>query len=296
MKRTPGIPIFPVPFYKELDSIIERGLSEDLGEGDHTSLATVAASAQASGKLLVKSEGIIAGVLAAKRIFQKVDKRIKLDVKIPDGKAVKIGDIVFVVRGSARSLLAAERLTLNCMQRMSGIATRAHRLTQLCNGTKAIVLDTRKTTPGIRLLEKWAVAIGGAHNHRYGLFDMILIKDNHIDCAGGIKNAIVRADSYLSATGKKLDIEVEARNLDEVKEILQSGGIKRILLDNFSPAEVAKAVKIIGGKFQTEASGGITEKDIRRYALSGVDYISTGALTHSVPNFDLSLKISTNKC
>jgi nicotinate-nucleotide pyrophosphorylase (carboxylating) len=291
MKPSFKRPSYPVNFNRELDLIITRGLQEDLGEGDHTTLATIPKPVQATGKLLVKAEGVIAGVSVAERIFQKVDRKIKVQTLITDGAQVKKGDIVFTVHGSARSLLSAERLVLNCMQRMSGIATQAQLLTRLCKGTKATVIDTRKTTPGIRLLEKWAVAAGGAQNHRYGLFDMILIKDNHIDCSGGITQAITRAQAYLKRRGKKMDIEIEARSIAEVKEVMQAGGVKTILLDNLTPANTAKAVKIIGGRFLTEASGGITEKNIRAYALTGVDYISTGALTHSVKNLDLSLKI-----
>ena len=292
-------PKYPIDFNKELDSFIERTLKEDIGEGDHTSLATIPAKVQATGKLLVKDNGIIAGIEVAKRIFNKVDKKIKVEpaptgasgVKIEDGAKVKKGDIAFTVSGNARSLLTAERPVLNCMQRMSGVATQAHNLQAMCKGTKAKVLDTRKTTPGMRLLEKWAVHIGGAYNHRYGLYDMILIKDNHIHVSGGITNAINNAHAYLKRTKKKLAIEIEAGSMDEVKEVLKRGGVQRILLDNFSPKEIAKAVKLIGGKYETEASGGITLENLRQYALSGVDYISVGALTHSVKSLDLSLKI-----
>lgn len=284
-------PKYPIDFNKELDSFIERTLKEDIGEGDHTSLATIPAKVKATGKLLVKDNGIIAGIEVAKRIFNKVDKKIKIAVKIEDGAKVKKGDIAFTVSGNARSLLTAERLILNCMQRMSGVATQAHNLQAMCKGTKAKVLDTRKTTPGMRLLEKWAVHIGGAYNHRYGLYDMILIKDNHIHVSGGITNAINNAHAYLKRTKKKLAIEIEAGSMDEVKEVLKRGGVQRILLDNFSPKEIAKAVKLINGKYETEASGGITTENLRQYALSGVDYISVGALTHSVKSLDLSLKI-----
>jgi nicotinate-nucleotide pyrophosphorylase (carboxylating) len=266
-------------------------LQEDVGERDHTSYATIPAHVQASGKLLVKEDGILAGVEVAKRIFYKVDKKIKVDVIIGDGEKIRKGEIAFVVIGNARSLLTVERLVLNCMQRMSGVATQAHNLQAMCKGTKAKVLDTRKTTPGMRLLEKWAVHIGGAYNHRYGLYDMILIKDNHIHCSGGIKNAIKNTQAYLKKIKKKLDIEIETGSIEEVKEVLKTGGVKRILLDNFSPKEITKPVKLINGKYETEASGGITTQNLRQYALSGVDYISVGALTHSVKSLDLSLKI-----
>ncbi|HXB10519.1 MAG TPA: carboxylating nicotinate-nucleotide diphosphorylase [Bacteroidia bacterium] len=291
MKPGKKIPDYPIDFNKELDSLIIRTLKEDVGECDHTSFATIPANTKATGKLLVKDNGIIAGVEVARRIFNKVDKKIKLEVKIDDGQKIKKGDIVFTVSGNARSLLTAERLVLNYMQRMSGVATRAHNLSEMCKGTKAKILDTRKTTPGMRLLEKWAVYIGGAHNHRYGLYDMILIKDNHIHCSGGIKNAINNTHAYLKRIKKKLDIEIEAGSFDEVKEVLQVGGVQRILLDNFSSKEILKAVKLINGKYETEASGGITEKNLRQYALTGVDYLSLGALTHSVKSLDLSLKI-----
>ncbi len=283
---------YPINFYKELDSIIDKGLKEDLGSGDCTSIATIAPRMMATGKLLVKSNGIIAGLEVAERIFRKIDKETKIRIIKRDGQKVCKGDIAFTVHGNARSLLAAERLTLNCMQRMSGIATQAHYYTALCTDTGAKVLDTRKTTPGIRLLEKWAVAIGGAYNHRYGLFDMILIKDNHIDCSGGIKNAITSAQSYLKRTRKKLNIEIEARNLKEVEDIIETGGVNRILLDNLPPTEVAKAIKMIDGRFESEVSGGINEKNIKRYARTGVNFISTGSLTHSVKCMDMSLKIT----
>lgn len=262
-----------------------------MGECDHTSFATIPAKVQATGKLLVKDNGVIAGIEVAKRIFNKVDKKIKVKVEIQDGSKIKKGDIVFTVSGNARSLLTAERLVLNCMQRMSGVATQAHQLSSLCKGTKAKVIDTRKTTPGMRLLEKWAVLIGGAHNHRYGLYDMILIKDNHVHCSGGIRNAINNTHAYLKKIKKKLEIEIEAGSMEEVKEVLKTGGVQRILLDNFSSKEITKVVKLINGKYETEASGGITTQNLRQYALAGVDYISVGALTHSVKSLDLSLKI-----
>jgi nicotinate-nucleotide pyrophosphorylase (carboxylating) len=291
MKAGKKIPNYPIDFNKELNSIIERSLHEDVGECDHTSYATIPANVQATGKLLVKDTGIIAGVEVAKRIFSKLDKEIKVVVKIEDGEKIKKGDIVFTVSGNARSLLTAERLVLNCMQRMSGVATQAHTLQSMCRGTKAKVLDIRKTTPGIRLLEKWAVHIGGAYNHRFGLYDMIHIKDNHIHVSGGVRNAIKNTHAYLKKIKKKLDIEIEAGSIEEVKEVLKTGGVKRILLDNFSPKEITKPVKLINGKYEIEASGGITAQNLRQYALTGVDYISVGALTHSVKSLDLSLKI-----
>ena len=289
---TPKKDIFhSAEFEKKLNAFIELALQEDIGECDHTSFATVPAKTMAEGKLLVKDNGIIAGIEVALRIFKKVDKKIKVDVKIKDGAKVKKGDIAFTVKGPARSLLMAERLVLNCMQRMSGIATQAHELTALCKGTKAKVIDTRKTTPGIRLLEKWAVVIGGATNYRWGLYDMILIKDNHVECAGGVKKALDATHAYLKKNHKKLDIVIEAGSMAQVKEVLATGGVNRILLDNFSPKEIVKAVKLINGKYDTEASGGITKENLRDYALTGVDYISVGALTHSVKSLDMSLKI-----
>ncbi len=278
-------------FQKELDDFIDMALHEDVGERDHTSFACIPAREKAEGRLLVKTDGIIAGIEVAQRIFKKLDKKITVDAFVKDGDEVSKGDIAFMVDGNARMLHTAERLVLNVMQRMSGIATTAHHLTQLCEGTKAKILDTRKTTPGMRLLEKWAVNIGGATNHRWGLYDMILIKDNHIHCSGGIENAIKNARDYLKKEKRKLDIEIEVGNFDELNEVLQMGGIQMILLDNFSPSGISKAVKIINGKYKTEASGGITEDNLRKYALAGVDFISVGALTHSVKSLDLSLKI-----
>jgi len=293
LKLTKNItPIFQSkPFQKELDALIDRAIKEDVGERDHTSFACIPAYTKAEGRLLVKTDGIIAGIEVTRRIFKKLDKKITIDTFFSDGDEVKQGDIAFMVDGNARMLHTGERLVLNVMQRMSGIATVAHHLTELCKGTKAKVLDTRKTTPGIRLLEKWAVSIGGATNHRWGLYDMLLIKDNHIHCSGGVKQAIKNAHAYLKKEKLKLDIEIEVSNLDELNDVLEMGGVQRILLDNFTPAGISKAVKIIGGKYKTEASGGITEENIRRYALAGVDFISVGALTHSVKSLDLSLKI-----
>ena len=268
-----------------LDSFIE-----DVGDGDHTSLSTIPKNHKGKMHLLVKEDGIIAGLTAAEKIFKQVDKNFKLKVFIKDGARVKKGDIAFIIEGNTQKLLTAERLVLNIMQRMSGIATKTDYLQTLCKGTKAKVIDTRKTTPGFRFFEKWAVVIGGGANHRYGLFDMILIKDNHIDFAGGIIEAIDAANSYLKKTKKKLAIEVETRNLDDVKKVLAHGGVQRIMLDNYTPKQTLEAVKLINGKFEVESSGGITEKNIADYAKCGVDFISIGALTHHIKSLDLSLK------
>ncbi|WP_259070719.1 carboxylating nicotinate-nucleotide diphosphorylase [Mucilaginibacter sp. X4EP1] len=273
-----------------IDQFIINSLSEDVGDGDHTSLATIPAGTKGKAKLLVKDTGILAGVELALEIFRVVDKTLKVTVLLNDGAAIKPGDIVLEAEGDAKSILKAERLVLNCMQRMSGIATTTHRIVDLLKGTKTKVLDTRKTTPGLRYLEKWAVRIGGGVNHRFGLYDMILIKDNHVDYSGGIRQAIENTHQYLAAKNKNLQIEIEVRNLDELQQVLQTGGINRILLDNFEFDELRKAVKIIDNKFETEASGGITIDNIRQYADCGVDYISVGALTHSVKSLDLSLK------
>ena len=275
---------------EELNEFIERALKEDVRDGDHTSLACIPADAMGKAHLLVKENGILAGMDLAQLIFQKVDKRIVMKPLLKDGDTIAIGDIAFTVEGSSSSLLTAERLVLNCMQRMSGIASKTYEIYKLIEGTKAQVLDTRKTTPGIRLLEKWAVEIGGGTNHRFGLYDMMMIKDNHIDFAGGIKQAIEKAVSYQERKGLSLKIEVEARDLKEVEEILAVGHIHRIMLDNFSYEDTRTAVEMINGKYETEASGGITEQTIRAYAECGVDFISVGALTHSVSSLDLSLK------
>lgn len=273
-----------------IHKFIDQAIAEDMGDGDHTSLACIPSSAKGKAHLLVKENGILAGVELALQIFKQVDKTLKIKTLITDGQSIKKGDIVLIVEGKAQSILLAERLVLNCMQRMSGIATYTHKLVQLCKGTKTKVIDTRKTTPNLRGLEKWAVLLGGGANHRIGLYDMILIKDNHIDYAGGIKKAIEAANSYLKSKNKKLKIEIEARNLDEVKQILSIGNVHRIMLDNFTTVDIKKAVKIINGKYETEASGGITEKTIAGYAKCGVDFISVGALTHSIKSLDLSLK------
>ena len=275
---------------EELNEFIERALHEDVRDGDHTSLACIPVDAKGKAHLLVKQNGILAGMDLAALIFQKVDKRIVMNPFLRDGDAIVTGDIAFTIEGPSSSLLTAERLVLNCMQRMSGIATKTHEINKLIEGTKAKVLDTRKTTPGIRLLEKWAVKIGGGTNHRFGLYDMMMIKDNHIDFAGGIKQAIERAVSYQESRGLSLKIEVEARNLKEVEEILAVGNIHRIMLDNFSYKDTSTAVNLINGKYEIESSGGITEETIRGHAECGVDFVSVGALTHSISSLDLSLK------
>ena len=277
-------------FQKELDLIVANAIREDVGDGDHSSLACIPETATGKAKLLVKDEGIIAGIAFAKQVFEYVDSNLKVETLILDGEEVKHGDIAFYVEGSSQSILKAERLVLNAMQRMSAIATKTKQYVTLLEGTQTKILDTRKTTPGIRALEKWAVKIGGGENHRFALYDMIMLKDNHIDFAGGITKAIKKTQQYLSDTKRDLKIIVEARNLIEVEEILQTKGVYRILLDNFDYEETKKAVALIGNQCLTESSGGINENTIREYALCGVDYISSGALTHSVHNMDLSLK------
>ncbi|RYY37759.1 MAG: carboxylating nicotinate-nucleotide diphosphorylase [Sphingobacteriaceae bacterium] len=275
---------------KELTTqFINSALQEDVGDGDHTSLATIPAGTQGKAKLLVKDEGVLAGVELALEIFNIVDPELKVTVFLQDGADIKPKDIAFEVEGDAQSILKAERLVLNCMQRMSGIATRTREIVDMLQGTNTKVLDTRKTTPGLRYLEKWAVRIGGGVNHRFGLYDMILIKDNHVDYSGGIRQAIQNAHEYIANT-KKLPIEIEVRNLDELEQVLQTGGIDRILLDNFSYADLRQAVNIIKGGYISEASGGITVENVGDYAACGVDYVSMGALTHSVKSLDLSLK------
>jgi len=275
---------------KEIEKFIQNALIEDVGDGDHTSLASIPSDAVSQAHLLVKDNGIIAGIELAKMIFKEVDSSLKIEQILKDGDRVEFGDIAFIVKGNSISILTAERLALNCMQHMSAIATKTAYLNTLISETNCKLLDTRKTTPLNRIIEKWAVKIGGGENHRFGLYDMIMIKDNHIDFAGGISNAIQKTKTYLSENKKNLDIIVEARGLTEVKEILYEGGIKRILLDNFDYKKTKKAVKIIGNRCQSESSGGITEETIAEYAKCGVDFISVGALTHSVLNFDLSLK------
>ncbi|TDP57559.1 carboxylating nicotinate-nucleotide diphosphorylase [Flavobacterium dankookense] len=277
-------------FQRELDLIIQNGIREDIGSGDYSSLACIPSNANGKAKLLVKDTGIIAGVSFAKMIFENVDPTLEMEVFINDGEKVKYGDVVFHVSGSSQSILRAERLVLNSMQRMSAIATKTNHFVQLLEGTKTKILDTRKTTPGFRACEKWAVKIGGGENHRFALYDMIMLKDNHNDFAGGITHAINKTKAFLAENHLDLKIIVEARNLDEVKEILENEGVYRILIDNFNFEDTKTAVALIGDKCLTESSGNINEKTIRQYADCGVDYISSGALTHSVYNMDLSLK------
>lgn len=277
-------------FQKELDLIIANAVREDVGDGDHSSLACIPSTAKGKAKLLVKDQGIIAGVEFAKKVFTYVDPQLKTEILLEDGSPVKYGDVVFYVEGKSQSILKAERLVLNAMQRMSAIATKTKGYVSILESTGTKILDTRKTTPGIRALEKWAVKIGGGENHRFALYDMIMLKDNHIDFSGGITNAIQKTRDYLKETGKDLKIIVEARSLEEVDEILKSEGVYRILLDNFDYDQTREAVKRIRNKCLTESSGGITMETLRKYAECGVNYISSGALTHSVHNMDLSLK------
>jgi nicotinate-nucleotide pyrophosphorylase (carboxylating) len=277
-------------FEKELELIITNAIREDVGEGDHTSLSCIPANAQGKAKLLVKEAGIIAGVEFAKQVFKTVDADLKIEALIKDGAKVQFGDVVLYVSGSSQSILKAERLVLNAMQRMSAIATKTRFFVDLLAGTKTKILDTRKTTPGIRALEKWAVKIGGGENHRFALYDMIMIKDNHIDFAGGVSKAIEKTKTYLAKNSLAIKIIVEARSLEEIQEILKCGGVYRILIDNFNYEDTRKAIALIGDSCLTESSGGINEETIRKYAECGVDYISSGALTHSVYNMDLSLK------
>ena len=277
-------------FQKEIDLIIANAIREDVGDGDHSSIACIPEDAEGKAKLLVKDTGTIAGVEFASLVFNHVDPEMEMEVRIADGEKVNYGDIAFYISGRSRSILLAERLVLNAMQRMSAIATKTRYFADLLEGTGTQILDTRKTTPGIRALEKWAVKIGGGENHRFALYDMIMLKDNHIDFAGGIPEAIRKTHTYLKENKKDLKIIVEARNLDEVRQILSEEGVHRILLDNFSYEDTRKAVEMIGSKCQTESSGGINENTIVQYAACGVNYISSGALTHSVYNMDLSLK------
>ena len=277
-------------FENELRLIIENGIREDVGEGDHSSLACIPAAAIGKAKLLVKEDGIIAGVAFAKMILEYVDPNLKMEIFIEDGTPVKKGDIVFHVSGSSQSILKAERLLLNSMQRMSAIATKTKKYVDLLEGTNTQILDTRKTTPGFRACEKWAVKLGGGENHRFALYDMIMLKDNHNDFAGGITLAIAKTKAYLKEKNLNLKIIVEARNLEEVKEILENDGIYRILIDNLDFDDTRKAVALIGNKCQSESSGNINENTIRSYAEFGVNFISSGALTHSIYNMDLSLK------
>jgi len=277
-------------FDKEVELIIANAIREDVGDGDHSSLACIPDSVIGKAKLLVKDEGILAGVDFAKEVFKYVDPEMEIEVLIEDGTPVTHGDIAFYVTGKSQSILKAERLVLNAMQRMSAIATKTNQFVKLLEGTGTKILDTRKTTPGIRALEKWAVKIGGGENHRFALYDMIMLKDNHIDFAGGITNAILKTKNYLKETNRDLKIIVEARNLTEIEEILKTPGVYRILIDNFNYEDTRRAVSLIGNTCLTESSGGINEKTVRKYAECGVNYISSGALTHSVYNLDLSLK------
>jgi nicotinate-nucleotide pyrophosphorylase (carboxylating) len=273
-----------------LEEFIEGALKEDIGDGDHTSMSCIDEREKGAARLEVREKGIVAGVNMAKRVFELFDSSLEIEVLKNDGEVVNSGDVVFIVKGSARSILSTERLVLNLMQRMSGIATKTHQMVKIISHTNAILLDTRKTTPGIRFIEKEAVAIGGGGNHRFGLYDMIMIKDNHIDYAGGISKAIQKTHSYLKAKNKQLKIEIEVRSVEELKEVLKEGGVHRIMLDNFTPKQIVKALELIPNEYETEASGGISEKTIVDYAETGVNFISVGALTHSVKSLDLGLK------
>ena len=273
-----------------IDTLIDLAFAEDIGDGDHTTLCCIPDDAMGKSRLLIKEAGVLAGVEVAKEIFHRFDPTMKVEVFIEDGTEVKPGDVAMVVEGKIQSLLQTERLMLNVMQRMSGIATMTRRYVKQLEGTRTRVLDTRKTTPGLRMLEKAAVKIGGGVNHRIGLFDMILLKDNHVDFAGGIDKAILRAKEYCKAKGKDLKIEIEVRNFDELNQVLAIGGVDRIMLDNFTPENTRKAVEIIAGRYETESSGGITFDTLRDYAECGVDFISVGALTHSVKGLDMSFK------
>ena len=273
-----------------IDELILDALKEDIGEGDHSSLACIAATEDGSARLEVRESGIIAGIEVAQRIFELFDSSLKLEVLIEDGSSVKPGDIAFIVRGAARSILTTERLVLNIMQRMSGIATKTNQMVKMIGHTHATLLDTRKTTPNFRLFEKQAVLIGGGGNHRFGLYDMVMIKDNHIDFAGGVAEAITTTVNYLKSKRKKLSIEIEVRNKEELTEVIRVGGVDRIMLDNFSPVEIKEALKTIPKTYETEASGGISQSTIVAYAETGVDFISVGELTHSVKSLDLGLK------
>ncbi len=288
-KTTPA-PWPPYVTEAALQHFIRHALQEDVGEGDHSTLAAVPVDLHQRARLLIKAEGILAGVALADRIFHYVDDSLRMDVRIGDGAAVQPGDVAFTVQGPARSILTAERLVLNCMQRMSGIATKTRQFLRQLEGTDVRLLDTRKTTPNFRLPEKWAVAIGGGQNHRYGLYDMIMLKDNHVDYAGGITEAIVAARAYLAAQNRDLPILIETRNLDEVREALATPGVDRIMLDNMPPDTLRAAVALIGGRCATEATGGMTEGILAEVARTGVNYISAGALTHSARSLDMSLK------
>jgi len=270
--------------------LIDRAIAEDIGDGDHTTLSTVPKDVKGGAKLLVKEKGIIAGVEISQRIFNKIDSSLKVEVFIKDGTKVNVGDIVFNVYGNTHSILQAERLALNFMQRMSGIATNTNRYVEKLEGLKTRVLDTRKTTPGLRVVEKMAVKIGGGENHRFGLYDMILVKDNHVDFAGGIEKAIQKIQTYLNDSGKKIPVEIEVRNQHELEEVMKAGFVNRVMLDNFTPKQTLEAVNFINGRFEIESSGGITLETIREYAECGVDFVSVGELTHQIRSIDLSLK------
>ncbi|SNS47755.1 nicotinate-nucleotide pyrophosphorylase [carboxylating] [Ekhidna lutea] len=275
---------------KNINAFIKNALAEDIGNGDHSSLGSITEDARSKAHLIIKDDGIIAGVELAEKIFNHVDSNLNIEFNKKDGDPIENGEIGFSVEGSSRSILSSERLVLNCLQRMSGIATYTHHMNQLIKGTKARLLDTRKTTPLFRMAEKWAVVIGGGVNHRFGLYDMVMLKDNHIDFAGGVKNAINQTVDYLEKNDLKLNIEVEVRSLKELDEVLAVGKVHRVMLDNMLPSDIRQAIKMIGGRFETEASGGITEKTIAEIAETGVDFISVGALTHSYKSLDMSLK------
>jgi len=274
----------------EIDDIVRKALEEDLGEGDHTSLATIPGESRGTANLFIREAGILAGIPVAETVFRQVDPSLFVEILIRDGSEVKPGNISFTVTGSIRSILASERLVLNFMQRLSGIATMTHAMTEEIKGFKAVILDTRKTTPLMRELEKYAVRVGGGMNHRMGLYDMMMIKDNHVDYSGGTVQAINAVQDYLQKTGRKLKVEIEVRNFDELSQVLNHGHVDRIMLDNFSPSDLESAVNIIGGRYETEASGGITLQNVREYAATGVDFISVGALTHHIKGLDMSLK------
>jgi nicotinate-nucleotide pyrophosphorylase (carboxylating) len=281
---------FTIDTEKLIDQCIDIAILEDIGDGDHTSLSCIPANQQGKAKLLVKQNGILCGVDVARRIFYKIDPQLKMEVYIQDGAKIYAGDVVYTVEGSEISILQAERLVLNFMQRLSGVATQTYQYASKLEGLKTKVLDTRKTTPGMRVLEKMAVKTGGGENHRMGLYDMVLLKDNHVDFAGGTKEAILGAQQYLKSKGLNLQIEIECRSLDEIRQAMEVGGIQRIMLDNFDLKRTREAVELIGGRYETESSGGITLETLRDYAECGVDYISVGALTHQIKSLDLSLK------
>lgn len=274
----------------DFEKIVKAALLEDLGDGDHTSLATIKEGTEGMAQLLIKGNGVLAGLPVAKEVFRQVDAGLRMTILIEDGSFVEIDDVPFTIEGDIRSILAAERTVLNFLQRLSGIATETFRMVQEVKGTKTKILDTRKTTPGLRELEKYAVRLGGGENHRMGLYDMIMIKDNHVDYAKGVENAIGAVAEYQERTGKKLKVEVEVRNFEELLDAINTGNIDRIMLDNFSVEDVESAVQVVAGRFETEASGGITLENVRKYAVTGIDYISMGSLTHQIKSLDMSLK------